>query len=174
MNKPQVTLAELMSRAKAAAAAKEAEKAAKAKSEELAKTAARRPLTAEELELRERADWEPKALVLIFDAWECSCGASGDAPGGLMIYSQHRRMSVERLVAPRFESQVDPSLPRRHHYEKRVVALCPFCAEGHGFLTKHVPVERRASPVLGQFAGEGAGFVAEWKQLTQGAPDERA
>jgi len=171
VTKPTTSLTDLLSRAKANAAARDAEKAAEAKSRELAKTAARRPLTAEELELRERADWEPTTLVLILDVWKCACGAEGVSPGGLMIHSQHRRMNADRLLAPRFESQIDQGLPRAYKYEDRIVALCPDCCEANGFLTKFLPAARSA-PVLGHLSGEGAGFVSEWKQLLQPTEDE--
>lgn len=160
-----LSLNDLVARAKARSAAEAEAKASEKTAKAFAETAKRRPLTAEELELRERADWEPTALVLVFDAWECACGASGDSPGGLMIHSRHRRMSADRLLAPRFESQVDPTLPRHFHYETRVVALCPHCAESNGFLTKHTPMRPQQEIRPADFTGEGAGFVREWQQL---------
>lgn len=164
-----ISLAELQARAKAAVAKKELEAAAK-KLETKARTG--RQLTAEELELRERAEWQPVALVLVIDDWSCACGAEGLAPAGLMIHSEHTRLAnTSRLVAPRFESQIPEALPRRYHYEKRITALCPVCCEKFGFRTKHAPSGPRPGPILGQFAGEGAGFVEEWQRLRGEVPN---
>lgn len=165
MTTPTISIDDLLSRARAIVAAKAAAKASEVEAKKYAEIARKRPLNAEELELQARADWEPVALVLVLDEWECSCGASGLAPAGLMIHSHHRRMAAERLQAPRFESQVDETLPRRYHYERRVTALCPDCCEQNGFTERHAPAAPRPGPIVGQFAGEGAGFVKEWQEL---------
>ncbi len=155
-----ISLSDLTARAKAATAAKEAEKAA-------AKASRTRPATEEELELRAQADWRPIALVAVYDHWKCACGAEGQAPAGIMTHSEHTRMANSfRLAAPRFESEVPQNLPRKWMERERIVAICPICAGDLGFNkeldSKHTP---HAAPVLGDFSGEGAGFVQEWRRL---------
>lgn len=166
------SLADLFARAQAKVKADAEAKAAEKASKDLAALAKKRTLTTEELELRELSDWEPKALILVLDNWKCACGAEGISPGGLMIFSRHRRMHAERLASPRFESQIDQNLPRRHLNKERICALCWFCKTTNGFGQPHVSEAPSTGPALQDFAGEGAGFVRQWREFRAPLEDD--
>jgi hypothetical protein len=115
-------------------------------------------------------EWTLRALVLCFERWECACGGVGLAPAGLMLYSEHSRLANStRLVPPRHEAEIPAGLPRRRHETRRVVAMCPHCADALGFV-KALAMPDRQAPAR-EALPPPDGFHAEWLRLRAQTPD---
>lgn len=129
------SLTDLISEAKDKLA-KEAEAKSLATKAKSAKTEdARRASQLEADRIRAELDWQPRALVLVIDNWECShCETEGESPTGIFILKEHVRLANSVILEPpRSESRLPDDLPRRRKYTNRVVAICPHCAADVGF-----------------------------------------
>lgn len=160
----------LVAKAQAAVAAKDTLKAAEVKLKKARSEPEREAARDEVAEMMAIVDWHTTALVLVIDAWHCSCGNTGRSPQGLFLHQEHTRLANStRLIPPRSESDGN-ELPRRIKQNEREVVLCSACAWDNAF-TKYL--EPPATPEEKRMALRRPGhFVSEWADLRrQGEPE---